>query len=112
MELDETLADLRAALAEAMDELDQPAITALRSAISALEKARRGVTGDDSDAFGSDASSDDDARYELTEHEVRFVLEGQVDRREVAAASFERLGQDDRADQLRAEADALSPWVN
>lgn len=38
MELDETLADLRAALAEAMDELDQPAITALRSAISALEK--------------------------------------------------------------------------
>lgn len=114
MELEETLAQLRAALNEAMHDRDQPAVMALRAAISALQNAAA-VPADDRggsiEESPSGAGATDVPRHELTPHEVQFIIETEVDLREAEAASCERLGQHERAERLRAEADALAPWT-
>ncbi|MBC9957955.1 hypothetical protein [Yimella sp. cx-51] len=115
MELDETLADLRASLTEAMRERDQPAVSALRAAISALENAQA-VPDDGARASAIEQSPRGEGatevpRRHLTSHEVQFLIETEVDLREAEATSCDRLGQHERAERLRAEADALAPWT-
>ncbi|MFF5987027.1 GatB/YqeY domain-containing protein [Prauserella flavalba] len=47
-------------------------------------------------------------RRELTDADVRAALERDVSERLTAAAEYERLGRDDHAHRLRAEADVLN----
>ena len=121
MDLEETLAQLRAALNEAMLDRDQPAVMALRAAVSALRAAVSALQnaaavpadgrGGSIEESPSGAGATDVPRHELTPHEVQFIIETEVDLREAEAASCERLGQHERAERLRAEADALAPWT-
>ncbi|GAB3585739.1 hypothetical protein [Calidifontibacter terrae] len=111
---DEIRAELRAALAEAMREQDRDAVTALRAGIARLDNAE--ATGEDEPAGSTEDSptgrgADDVPRHELSEHEVQFLLAAEVDEREIAAAHYDRLGEPERAEHLRAQADALAPWT-
>ncbi len=114
MTADETRAELRAALADAMRERDAAAVAALRSGIARIDNAEATGSAERTGAIESSPyglGAGDGPRHELTEHEVQFLLAAEVDEREVAAAHYDRLGQPERAERLRAEADALAPWT-
>lgn len=113
-EVGEIRAQLRAALTDAMHERDAAAVAAYRSALAALDNAeavpsdeRAGALEDAPEGVGATEAP----RRVLTGHEVQFLIAREVDERETAAASYDRLGQPDRAQRLRDEADALAPWT-
>ena len=114
MSLQETQQQLRAALQDALRERDEPAGSALRSAIAALDNA--GAIDSDEHAGAIEAAASgvgaaEVPRRELTDHEVQYLLAAEVDQREATAASYERLGEHERAHRLRDEADTLTPWT-
>ncbi|TWE07854.1 hypothetical protein [Rudaeicoccus suwonensis] len=113
-EVAEIRVQLRAALTDAMHERDAAAVAAYRSALAALDNAeavpcdeRAGAIEDSPGSVGATEAP----RRVLTGHEVQYLIAREVDEREAAAASYDRLGQPDRAQRLRDEADALTPWT-
>ncbi len=51
-------------------------------------------------------------RRQLTESELRAIVEAEVHERLVAVAGYERTGRDDLAQRLRSEVDVLSRYLN
>lgn len=115
-------ANLRDNLKTALKARDHIAITALRSALAAIENAEavpvdppspsvpeNEVTGNEHIA-GSTAGlgAADAERRHLTEADLLSIVEKEVRERSVAAQEYERLGRDDLAERLRAEAEVLS----
>ncbi|QRP44589.1 GatB/YqeY domain-containing protein [Amycolatopsis sp. FDAARGOS 1241] len=109
-------ANLRAGLTTALKNRDRVATTALRSALAAIDNAEAvpvdqplsTAAGDEhvvGAALGVGAAEAD--RRELTEADVRAIVESEVRERTSAADEYERLGRIDAADRLRAEADVL-----
>lgn len=47
----------------------------------------------------------------LTEHDVRAIVEAEVHERSTSAREYERLGREDAALRLRAEADVLDRYL-
>jgi uncharacterized protein YqeY len=106
---------LRHALKTAMRSRDTAAVTALRSALAAIDNAEAissdapathigdgPIAGAVNGLGGSEA-----ARRELTEPEIIELVAAQARERDDAADEYQRLGQHDAADRLRAEAAVL-----
>lgn len=117
-------ATLREHLTTALKARDRVAITALRSALAAIDNAEAvpadhpldSVTGDKHVVTGNEyvagaatgLGAADVERRHLTEADVRSIVENEVRERSVAAQEYERLGRTDFAGRLRAEAEVLS----
>ena len=93
---------------------DRVAVAALRSAIAAIENAEAvdlaalatGSLAIELSPVGVGAAEVE--RRLLTESEVAAIVRAEVAEREAAAQGYEQAGRLDRADQLRAEAGALT----
>lgn len=112
---------LRRELTAALKARDSAAVAALRSALAAIANAEalpaRGAP--EPNAVGSERIAGSAAglgaaeaeRRHLTETEVRAIIEAEVQERSVAANDYVRVGRDDVAERLRAEADVLRRYV-
>jgi len=108
---------LRDDLKAALKSRDRVAVTALRSALAAIENAEAvpvdrpaGATAATSEhvagAVGGLGAAEAERRH-LTDADLRSIVEGEVRERSVAAREYERLGRTDLAERLRAEAEVL-----
>ena len=105
---------LRDALTAAMKERDKTAVTALRSALAAIDNAEA-VEARDLAAAVSDhiagavagLGAGEVERRTLTMAEAATIVTAEATTRQVAAEEYERLGQIDGANRLRAEAAVL-----
>ncbi|MFF2086332.1 hypothetical protein ACFVVM_21350 [Nocardia sp. NPDC058176] len=103
---------LRAALKPAMKARDRGAVSALRSALSAIDNAEAIDTGDvkagalEDSAIGLGAA--EAPRRDLSETEIEQIVRREIEERRTAAAEYDRLGAADRRDQLESEVDALT----
>ncbi|MFD3744911.1 hypothetical protein [Nocardia sp. NPDC058633] len=103
---------LRAALKPAMKARDLGAVSALRSALAAIDNAeavdlgerRAGAMEDSPVGLGAAEAS----RRDLTDVDIEAIVRREIDERRVAATEYERLGALDRRDRLTAEADTLA----
>ncbi|MET9215219.1 MULTISPECIES: GatB/YqeY domain-containing protein [unclassified Nocardia] len=103
---------LRAALKPAMKARDRSAVSALRSALSAIDNAEA-VDAGDAKAGALEASAvglgtAEVRRRDLTEADITQIVHREIDERRTAAAEYDLLGAADRRDTLTAEADALA----
>ena len=105
---------MRAALTVAMKARDRAAVSALRSALAAVENAEavnRGAGADERLAIeqipvGLGAAEVE--RRVLTEAEQRRIVRAEQAEREAAAEGYESAGRPERAERLRAEAAVLA----
>lgn len=113
---DETIRTrLRCALTDAMKQGHGTAVTALRTALSAIDNseavARPEPPSDDGSGVIAGAvhgvGRSEALRRKLTEREVLDVVVDEIDERDHAATEYERVGQLDRANLLREEAAVL-----
>lgn len=101
---------LRAALSTAIRGRDRTAVSALRSTIAAIENAEAVEVpprpeGDAQFAGSATGVGAGEAqRRVLTTEQVARIVRAEIEERQGAAAEFTRLGREDRAAQLRAEA--------
>jgi len=108
---------LRGSLREAMRAKNAVALSALRSALAALDNAEAvpaaspdgTTTATHSRLAGTvvGVGAAETARRRLSDDEQLTVLRTEIDERLSAAIEFEVGGQPDRAERLRAEADVL-----
>jgi hypothetical protein len=112
-------ARLRRALTEAMKQRDRTAVTALRTALSAIDNSEAVARPEPPSDVGSGpiagavhgVGRSEAVRRNLTEGEIRDVVVDQIDERDHAADEYERMGQLDRANLLRDEAAVLRSHV-
>jgi uncharacterized protein YqeY len=109
---------LQAALPAAIRNRDAAAVTALRSALAAIENAAAVAPRGDADGrteFGLPAVGlgvTEVARRAQDDAEVERIVRAEIADRDTAAQEYDRLGRSDRADRLRAEAQALVRHVD
>ena len=113
---------LNTALHEAMRARDTTAVSALRSALAALDNAEAVDAGQPAGpavathphlagtTVGVGAAEVE--RRSLSEDEQRAVVQAEVDERLAAAAQFDLGGRPDRAERLRAEAAVLAGFCS
>jgi uncharacterized protein YqeY len=116
---------LRAQLLTARKERDQTRVSALRSALSAIDNAETpDAQTSDADAPGETTpvvtpdgaiagavtglGSTEVARRQLTDAQIRALLRAEVDERQRAAEQLADNGAADRAAAVRSEADVLT----
>ncbi|HEX5810637.1 MAG TPA: hypothetical protein VFY38_00910 [Pseudonocardia sp.] len=107
--------ELRQALTVALKARDAVAVSALRSALSAIENAAA-VDAAQAPAPGAGPvagaveglGAAEVARRARTPDDVRAVVRGEVDQRLGAAREYAGLGRRERAERLRAEAAVLA----
>ena len=113
-------ASLRDDLKAALKAHDRVAITALRSALAAIDNAEAvpadhpldSVTGNEHVAGSASGLGAAEAeRRHLTEADLRSIVENEVRERSVAARKYEQFGRNDLAEGLRAEAQVLSRYL-
>lgn len=110
---------LRADLTTALKARDRVAVTALRSALSAIENAEAipvddsapSISGTEHVAGAVGLGAAEAARRELTDADVLAVLLDEVAQRVTAADEYARLDRTDAADRLRAEAAVLDRYL-
>ncbi|MFC7490393.1 MULTISPECIES: GatB/YqeY domain-containing protein [unclassified Knoellia] len=101
---------------------DTAAVSALRSALSAIDNAEAVPTDDvETASFGTDdspiagaaigAGATEAARRELTPEDVRALLHREVEERREASTEVEADGHRDRAEDLRREAAVLDAFL-
>jgi uncharacterized protein YqeY len=105
---------LRASLTAAMKRRDAPAVSVLRSALAAIDNAE---AVDPSHAPKASAGPIAGAvrgigaaevpRRQLSAHEIAAIVQAEAERREEAAAEYDRLGRAEHAARLRVEAAML-----
>jgi uncharacterized protein len=116
---------LRRALPAAMKARDRPAVTALRSALAAIDNAEAVDAEPDGWEIADAGAAAVDATYpglagtvagvgateverrDLNPAQMEDIVRTEIDTREVAVAVFERLGQHEHAERLRAEVNVL-----
>lgn len=110
-------ARLRAALPTAMKAREREAVTAIRSALAAIDDAEAvdadavGLSTVDSEHLAGTAGglgAGEVARASLDEEGARAVVAREIAERRDAAADYDRLARPDDAARLRTEADALA----
>jgi len=107
---------LRAAIPVAMKARDRRTVSALRSALGAIDNAEAVEVDTHVRAGAIEASPykyvgagvSEVARRVLTEADIVAIVRAEVADRRVAAANYEATGHRDRAAELAAEADALA----
>ncbi len=119
-EPDELRATLRRNLTAAMKARDSDVVTALRTAIAAIDNAQAVEAADNAANAGSEHFAGarvglgvtEAERRHLTIDEVRDILRKQIAEYDVEADRYDALGQSDAAARLRREAAALRPYVD
>jgi len=115
---------MRRALTAAMKARDRRAVTVLRSALAAIDNAEavdtaKGPPGEGHPtgegeiagaALGVGAA--EAARRTLTPAETEAIVRAEVDERQTAADAYERAGQPQHGDRLRAEAEILHAYLD
>jgi uncharacterized protein len=110
-------ARLRAALKRAMKERDRAAATTLRSALAALDNAEAvdpalaGLAAVEHERIAGTVGglgAGEVPRATLDEEGARAVVRAEVDERRAAADDYDRVGEAERAQALRAEAELLA----
>ncbi|GAA1299324.1 GatB/YqeY domain-containing protein [Saccharothrix xinjiangensis] len=113
----DTLSD---GLKTALKNRDRVAVSALRSALSAIGNAEAvpvddqvgpAAVGEHVAGAAAGPGAAEAERRALTGADVRSIVEGEVRERSTAAAEYERLGRDDVAERLRAEAEVLNRYL-
>jgi uncharacterized protein YqeY len=113
-------ANLRDDLTAAMKARNHVAVTALRSALAAIENAETvpvdlpldSSTGNEHVAGAATGLGAAEApRRQLTEVDLRSIVENEMRERSAAAEEYEQIGRTDLAERLRAEAEVLSRYV-
>jgi len=102
-------ARLQDALRVAMRAREAPAVSALRTALSALDNAS--AVAQTAAHVPVEGLSADVPRRELTEGEAIAILQAEADERREAMETYMRLGRDPEANRLRAELAALAPFL-
>lgn len=107
---------LRAAVPVAMKARDRSAVSALRSALAAIENAEAVAGGDDVHAGAIEASpvgvgATEVARRALTEKVITTILMGEISERRTAASAYEAAGHGERAAELLGEAEVLAAYL-
>ena len=121
---------LRRALPAAMKARDRPAVTALRSALAAIDNAGAVDPAQDPTAPRDQGTASTAAvpsefagtvagvgateveRRGLSQAQMEEIVCAEIADRETAAASYEHAGQLDPAERLRAEAEVLRAHLN
>jgi uncharacterized protein len=119
---------MRSDLAAALKARDRTAVTALRSALAAIDNAEAvsadhpspggaenaPATGGNAHIAGSVSGlgAAEMQRRHLTDADLRSIVEQEVQERLAAAAGYEQAGRHDRAELLRAEAEVLRPHLH
>ncbi|GAA2666651.1 hypothetical protein [Actinoplanes palleronii] len=99
---------LQAALLPAMKAKDRVTVTALRSALAAIENAAAVPSRDTGSGLPATGLGVTEVpRRAQDDAEIERIVRAEVDERLTAAAEYDRLGRDAEATRLRAEADAL-----
>jgi uncharacterized protein len=116
-----TRADLRRDLTRAIRRRDAVAVSALRTALAAIENAEAVQPGDDAlvpEAGGSPVAgavvglgAAEVARRELSDADLERIIRTEVRERVAAAVEYEHRGQHARAQRLRAEAALLGRYA-
>ncbi|MFO7191884.1 GatB/YqeY domain-containing protein [Thermocrispum sp.] len=112
-------AALRADLTAAMKAKDRIAVSALRSALAAIDDAETvpaapqpGVEASEHVAgAAAGIGAADVARKQLTEEEMRAVVAREHRERVAAAMTYAELGRNQDASRARAEADVLARYL-
>ncbi|GGP85466.1 GatB/YqeY domain-containing protein [Saccharothrix coeruleofusca] len=114
-------ASLRDDLKAALKTRDRVAISALRSALAAIENAEAvpvdqppvAAAGSEHVAGAAAGLGAAEAeRRHLTDADLRSIVEREVGERSAAALEYQRLGRDDEAARLRAEAEVLNRYLD
>jgi uncharacterized protein YqeY len=110
---------LQASLVGAIKARDQVAVSALRSALAAIDNATAVDLPETAPNLGatiagarSGIGAGDVPRRELSAAEVARIVRGEIAEREATAGEQEGLGQEDFAAQLRAEAHVLEAQLD
>ncbi|MEY7971704.1 GatB/YqeY domain-containing protein [Saccharomonospora xinjiangensis] len=120
-------AALRQHLTTALKARDRVALAALRSALGAIDNAEAvpidsapidsapidsapvaGLGGEHVAGAASGVGATEMTRRELTDAQLREIVENEIRERTAAADEYERLGRADHAERLRAEAEVLT----
>jgi len=108
---------LRNALVAAMKERDRVAVTALRSALAAIDNAEAvDATAVASGSLAIESSpvgigGAEAGRRALSGEDIAQIVRSEVADREAAALEYDRAGRPERAEALRAEARVLSSYL-
>jgi uncharacterized protein YqeY len=111
---------LRRDLTAALKAQNRVAIAALRSALAAIENAEApaadqvGLTTAASEHIAGSVvglGAAEMPRRQLTESDLRAIVEAEVQQRLVAATGYEQVGRHDLAQRLRSEGDVLSRYL-
>jgi uncharacterized protein YqeY len=119
-EPDELRAALRNDLTAAMKARDSDVVTALRTAIAAIDNAGAVEATEKTAAATSEhfagahvgLGATEVERRSLSAHDIREILRAQQTEHTTHADHYEALGQSDAADRLRRQADALRRYVS
>ena len=111
---------MRRALTAAMKARDQCAVTALRSALAAIDNAEAVDTAGGGHPTGEGriagailgVGAAEAARRTLTPVETQAIVRQEVAERQTAAHAYERAGQSGPAERLRAEAEVLEAYLD
>jgi len=110
---------LRHALTNAMKQRERTAVTALRTALAAIDNSEAVARPEPPPDVGSGAIAgavhgvgrSEARRRDLTEAEILDVVVEQIEERDHAANQYERMGQLDHAKALRDEAAVLRSHI-
>lgn len=114
-------ANMRRELTAALKTRDRVTASALRSALAAIENAEalpadhtavRTVANEHIAGSVVGHGAAEVERRDLSDLEVRAIVETEVQERSAAATEYERIGRNDMAQRLRAEADVLSRYLS
>lgn len=103
---------MRRDLTAALKARDHVTVSALRSALAAIDNAEAPPAESQhvaAPAVGPGAA--EVQRRHLTESDLRTIVEAEVRERSAAASEYEQVGRADRAQRLRSEADVLSQYM-
>ncbi|WP_026820534.1 GatB/YqeY domain-containing protein [Arthrobacter castelli] len=110
---------MRRDLKTAMKARDRVAVTAIRSALAAIDNAEaipversvaeNGTAEVAASAVGIGAAEAD--RRDLDAEDMRAIVEAEVNDRTAVAGEYEQAGHSDAGDKLRAEADVLRGYL-
>ena len=108
---------LRRALGDALKSRDMVAVSALRSALGAIDNATAVPAGPAAAASASSPhiagaaaglGATETERRRLSDDDVSAIVRAEVTERQAVARDYERAGHADRAGRLRREADILA----
>ncbi|AXB44104.1 GatB/YqeY domain-containing protein [Amycolatopsis albispora] len=101
---------LRRGLTDAIKGKDRVAVSAIRSALAAIDNSEAPSVEHQALPVAGVGSTEID-RLELTDADVQAIVEAEVRQRTEAADEYAQLGRDDQATRLRAEAEVLRRYL-